>query len=131
MSAENAPFFATIARSLGGAGALRLVIQPVMAIVLGIRLGLADAREHRGPFVVRLARERGHVIRRALADIVVPFAIACVIDGILQHYAIGRVRPFAAIVVALLLVWFPFALARGVTNRIATGARARRGAANF
>jgi len=117
-------FFAGIARVLGGKGELRLIIQPLVAIVLGIRLGLADAREHRAPYGVRVLHSRHH-LRFALSDIVVPFCIAIVIDAILQHYTLGYVRPLAAVLVAALLVWLPYSLARGFTNRIASGRTAR------
>jgi hypothetical protein len=114
-------FFETIVRDLGGKGHLRLIIQPTIAIVLGIRLGLADANEGREPFVARLFHTREHRVRNAFSDVIVPMCVAIVVDAILQHYTLDHVRPLAAFVVALLLVWIPFALARAITNRIARG----------
>lgn len=119
MHGEHVGFFEGIARVLGGKGQLRLIIQPAVAIVLGIRLGIADARAGEGPFVLRLFRHREHLVRRALSDVVVPFAVAIGIDLILQYYTLGYVRPLAAVLVGLLLVWLPFSIARGLANRIA------------
>jgi hypothetical protein len=112
-------FWDTIARDLGRPGQLRLVIQPLVAIVLGIRLGFADARAHERPFVIRMLHSPPRAAARiAISDVVVPFCIGIVIDAILQYYTLRHVRPLAAVLVAALIVWLPFATARGVTNRI-------------
>jgi len=112
-------FFHGIARELGGKGQLRLIIQPLVAMVLGARLGIADAREQQPPFGLRVWRgpER---LRYALSDVVVPFCLAVVVDAVLQHYTLGYIRPVAAVLVALLIVWLPYAIARGLANRIAS-----------
>lgn len=120
-TAQHIGFFEGIVRVLGGKGHLRLIIQPAVAIVLGIRLGIADAHDHEPPFGVRLFHTREKLLRRALSDVIVPFCIAIVIDGILQYYTLGYVRPLAAVLVALLVVWLPFSIARGLANRIASG----------
>ncbi|HTR55480.1 MAG TPA: hypothetical protein VMJ10_32600 [Kofleriaceae bacterium] len=112
-------FFAGIAHVLGGKGELRLIIQPLVAIALGVRLGIADARERRAPFGVRVVHSDHHV-RFALSDIIVPFCIALVVDAVLQHYTLGYVRPLAAVLVAALIVWLPYSIARGLANRMAT-----------
>jgi hypothetical protein len=112
-------FFQGIADVLGGQGELRLIVQPALAILLGIRLGIGDAREGRDPFVMRVFTKRGGNVRLAMHDVIVPFCIAIVVDAILQHAALGRVRPLAALIVGILLVWLPFATARALSNRIA------------
>ncbi len=111
-------FFSDIARVLGGKGQLRLIIQPALAIILGIRLGIADAHEHAEPFLIRLFRSRKRLVRRALSDVFIPFSIALGIDMILQYFTLGRIRPLASVLVATMLVWIPFSAARGWTNRI-------------
>jgi hypothetical protein len=121
-----AGFFQDIASSLGGKGELRLIVQPTMAILFGIRLGISDAREGRTPFVLRVFTAGGGNVRLALRDIIVPFCIAIAVDAILQHATLGYVRPVAALVVGILLVWLPFAAARAFTNRIARAIRRRR-----
>ena len=44
--------------------------------------------------------------------------LAFVLDVVLQKLTLGRVRPLVAIIVAAILVWIPFLLVRGITNRI-------------
>jgi len=42
-------FWQTIMDTARGRGELRFVLQPLVSIVLGIRLGIADAKAHHGP----------------------------------------------------------------------------------
>ena len=44
--------------------------------------------------------------------------LAFVLDMILQKLTLDRMRPLVAIIVAAILVWIPFSLVRGITNRI-------------
>ena len=111
-------FFSDLAHNLSGAGRLRLIIQPAVAIALGIRLGIADAHEGREPFGMRVFHARHGRFRLAVSDVIIPFLIAMVIDGALQYYKLGHVRPVAAVLVAILIVWLPFAIARGLANRL-------------
>jgi hypothetical protein len=114
-------FWDGIYRVLGGAGQLRLIIQPLVAIFLGARLGVADARTGKEPFLLRLVltkRRHEKIAKLALFDAIVPFCIAIVFDTILQYYTLHTVRPVAALVVGTFLVWLPFAISRALTNRI-------------
>ena len=126
METSHPGFWEGIAQNLAGAGHLRLIVQPVIAIILGVRLGIADAHEGKAPFGLRLLhthRGRGEVAKQALSDVIVPFCVAIVVDSILQHYTLGYIRPIAALIVGVLLVFLPFALARGFTNRIVRRSR--------
>jgi hypothetical protein len=115
-------FFRDVGSSItSDRGQLRFVIQPLMATVLGARLGISDAREGRAPFLLRLgkaSKQRGQMMRQSLWDVVIPFCLAIVIDSLIQHYTIGYVRPVAAVLVALLIVWLPYSISRALTNRI-------------
>lgn len=114
-------FFDDLIRHLtSGKGQLRFVFQPLMAIVLGARLGIADAREGKRPFLWRLVKTSGRreLLKKSLWDIVIPCCLAIVIDSIIQHYTLGYVRPVAAMLVALLIVWLPYSISRALTNRI-------------
>lgn len=122
-------FWDGIARNLTGHGLLggkfqiRLILQPLVAMLLGIRLGLRDAKQGKPPFfasVVTTRHDRWAILRQGLRDAIVPLCVAFVLDGVLQYLILGRVRPAAAVVVGLLLVFFPFVLLRGLTNRIWT-----------
>lgn len=122
-------FFETITRDLSGAGRFRLILQPVMAIALGIRLGRADARQGQAPFVMRLLTERERrlrLFRDSLRDAVIPLAAALILDAIFQLITLRFVRPLAAVLVGAVLVWLPFVLSRAATNRIVTRPRTPR-----
>src|SRR5262245_19948419 len=93
-------FWETIVRDLSGKGEFRLILQPVMASILGVRLGVADAKEGKPPFLLRLLRHwqgRWTLFKQSLWDAAIPLAIALAVDGVLQYLTLGRVRPLAAI----------------------------------
>jgi hypothetical protein len=125
----EAGFFETVARDLSGRGQVRLILQPLAALILGIRLGVADANAGKAPSLNRLImhrHQRWTIFTESLSDAVLPLVVALVMDGILQHIAFGRIRPLAALVVGVLLVWLPFVFTRAVTNRIWRRIRDRR-----
>jgi hypothetical protein len=122
-------FFETIARDLSGKGQFRLILQPLAALILGIRFGIADANAGKAPFLNRLImhrHQRWTIFKESLSDAVFPLVVALVMDGVLQHITFGRIRPLAALVVGALLVWLPFVATRAITNRIWKRIRDRR-----
>ena len=115
-------FWEGIARDLTGRGMfggrfqLRLIVQPLIAMILGIRLGLHDAKQGKPAFFASVVTGGRHglgLLRQGLRDAIVPLCVAFVLDGVLQYLILGHVRPAAAVVVGLLLVFFPFVLAAG------------------
>jgi hypothetical protein len=121
MTEHAVGFWEGIVDVASGRGQLRLILQPLIATILGVRLGIADAREHRDPFLLRLfstSKHRALLAKEAAMDVVIPFSIAIVLDGILQYLAYGYVRPLAAVIMGILLIWVPFAVSRALTNRI-------------
>jgi hypothetical protein len=80
-------------------GHFRLILQPAVAIILGVRLGLTEERP----------------AKPSIRDELVPIGVALLIDAILQVLTVGRVRPMAALLVGVTVVWLPFAIARAVT----------------
>jgi hypothetical protein len=122
-------FFEAIGRDLTGRGMfggkfqIRLILQPLLAFLLGIRFGLRDAKAGKSAFFMSLVdaqHDRWPILRQGLRDAIVPLCIAFVIDGILQRMINGHVRPLAAVVVGALLVFLPFIIGRGLANRIWT-----------
>ena len=86
-----------------------------------MRLGIGDANAGMPPFLHRLAthrHQRWTIFKESLADAVFPLVVALVMDGILQHITLGRIRPLAALLVGTLLVWLPFVCTRALTRRI-------------
>lgn len=121
MTTQDVGFWEGIVDVASGRGQFRLIMQPLIAIILGVRLGIADAKEGKDPFLMRLfktSKNRAKLARETASDLIVPFTMAIVIDGILQYYALGYVRPAAALVVGALLIWLPFSISRALTNRI-------------
>jgi len=121
-------FWEGIWHELTTAGRFRLIIQPALAIALGIRIGLADARAGQPPFLARLIRgshDRWRLMQESIVHAAKPLTLALVMDCIFQYLTLGRVRILAALVVGILLVWFPFSATRGLTNRVWTQHRRR------
>jgi hypothetical protein len=107
----------------GGSFQLRLIAQPLAAMLLGLRFGIRDAKQGRAPILKAVAEtkgERASLLARAARDAIVPLGLALVLDSILQHMINGRIRPLAAVIVGGLLVFLPFLIVRALTNRIWT-----------
>ncbi len=121
MSIHAVGFWEGILEVAEGRGQLRLVLQPLIAAFVGLRLGITDVKLGKDPFLRRLALEtknRRALLKEAARTLVIPFALAIVIDGVLQYLMLGRVRPLAALVMGILLIWIPFSIARSLANRI-------------
>jgi hypothetical protein len=120
MSTIDSGFLQDIINVASGRGQLRLILQPTIAMLVGIRLGITDAKLGHDPFLKRLtlSSNRAALAKEAARSVVVPFCIAIVLDGILQYLTLGYVRPLAALVVGAVLIWIPFSIARSFTNRI-------------
>jgi hypothetical protein len=86
---------------------------PAIALVLGVRQGLYDARAGSPPFAVR---------GRLLSAVVVPLLAAVTLVSVFRYLTMHRVRPISALIVGGLMVWFPFVLVRALTNHIVTRA---------
>jgi hypothetical protein len=115
-------FFEDLPRRLTGPGRLRFVFPPLVAMLLGARAGHDDARAGRPPYVLSLVAHPQHrrqmlaETARALANIVL-FGI--LLDAVSQWLILGVAHPGAALVVGPVLIGFPYALARAISNRVA------------
>jgi hypothetical protein len=113
---------------LHGPGRLRLIFQPTVAILLGARDGVKDAREGKLPFLWGLVFhpvDRPGLLRSALASVRNLVAVAILLDVASQFLIFRRANPFAALILGPVLIGFPYASSRALTNRIA-GLRPRR-----
>jgi hypothetical protein len=73
--------------------ALRLVLQPTMAAILGIRAGIGDARNGRPPYgwhIVTGPDHRRRLLFDGWRDIVKLFVVAVVLDLIYERYLADR-----------------------------------------
>jgi hypothetical protein len=122
-----AQFLEDLVSRLTGPMHFRLILQPLVAIALGIRDGLKDARAGRPPFVTDLLvrpEGRKRQLKRALQAISKPLIIAIILDAVAQYLMFGAIYAGAAVFVGVVIMAIPYSLARGLTNRIVSG-RAR------
>jgi hypothetical protein len=107
---------------LHGPGRLRFIFQPMVAIVLGARDGIRDARAGNVPFLWGLvfhAADRPGLLRNALVSVRDLVAVAILLDVVSQLLIFRRVNPFAALILGPVLIGLPYASSRALTNRIA------------
>lgn len=113
----------------------RLIIQPVVAVLLGLRDGRRDAKAGTPPFVFDLLlqpKDRSRAVKSAMKTMLKPLIVGVLLDCIAQYLmvrqgALERIYPVPALIVALGLMGVPYALARGLANRVATRRRSRAG----
>jgi hypothetical protein len=102
---------------------LRLFLQPLMATILAIRGGWADAWEGQPIFFWTIMREpkRTAAMFRNLWHIAGKvFLVAVVLDVIYQIIVLHWVYPIETLIVATVLALIPCMIVRGVGNRIVT-----------
>lgn len=102
---------------------VRFIVQPVMAIILGIRDGVRDAREGRTPLIWDLCTQRegrARKLKEVLTRLMVPLIVAIVLDAVVQYMLFQRVRVLGAIFVGTVIMGLPYSIARGIANRIAS-----------
>lgn len=101
----------------------RFILQPLVAVVLAIRVGLRDAREGRPPYffwaIFTDKARRPELLQLAWKDVGKVFCVALVLDLIYELIIWRRVYPTQAILVAMVLAIVPYLLVRGPATRIA------------
>jgi hypothetical protein len=107
---------------LHGPGRLRFIFQPTVAIILGGRDGVKDARLRLPPFLSALifpGQRRSELLRGALASVRDLVAVVILLDVVSQLLILRTVHPVAAVILGPLLIGMPYAFARAVANRFA------------
>ena len=115
-------FFGDIFARLHGPGRFRFILQPTVAILLGIRDGRKDAREGAGPFLWGLIFHkelRQQLLKEMLTSVRNLVSIAILLDLISQYMIFRIVRPGAALILGPVLIAAPYSCARALSNRIA------------
>lgn len=105
----------------------RFVVQPLVAILLGARAGLRDARTGETPFlacILRCPERRRERIKDALRDVSSVLVVAAVLDGVYQVTVHGGIYLLELVLTVAVLALVPYVLVRGPTSRLA---RKRRG----
>jgi hypothetical protein len=124
-------FLVDLPKRLFGPGRFRFLLQPAMAVALGVAAGRADARAGRAPYLYALllgSENRRNLARSALRDVVILLLVGILLDSVCQWLILGASYPGAALVVGPVLIAVPYAAARALANRISTvweGRRAR------
>jgi hypothetical protein len=105
-----------------GPGRLRFILQPTIAILLGVRGGLADARAGHPPYLFGLlfaGGRRRELLRSGMVAIRNLLAAGIILDLVFQLVLYRSVHPGAALVVGPILICAPYALSRALANRVA------------
>lgn len=103
----------------------RLLLQPVVAILLAFKAGIADAKAGRTPYFWSLFSEPGQRrkrLREGWKSVSKVFLLAFVLDIVYQFLELPRLYPFHALIIAVTLAIVPYLLLRGLVTRISTAA---------
>lgn len=120
----SSQFLEELPRRFSGPGRFRFILQPVLAILLGARGGLADARAGTPPFFFSLlfhATRRRELLRNGAEAIGTLLAMGILLDVVFQLILYRAVHPGAAVVIGPILISVPYALSRALTTRLARG----------
>jgi hypothetical protein len=107
---------------IDGPMAIRLAIQPVMAMAFALRDGVRDAKQQRAPYGLSLYLEpeqRGHRLRDGWRSIRTVFCVALVIDVVYQLLQLEWVYIGEALIVAQIVALVPYVIVRDMANRVA------------
>jgi hypothetical protein len=110
-----------LARPNGSFG-LRFYVQPTMASLLALRVGIQDARDGRRGYLWAILtgpERRLQLLHEGWRGAMTPFLLAIALDCIYQLMTIGFVYPLELLFTATVLALVPYALLRGPFNRLA------------
>lgn len=116
-------FLEDIPKRLTGPGRFRFLLQPLIASILGIRSGLADARAGRPPYLWGLLFHRnlrGHFVRSMFEAVGNLLLMGVLMDSIFQWVILGVSYPGPALVVGPVLIVEPYVVARALANRFSS-----------
>jgi hypothetical protein len=114
-------FLEELPRRFTGPGRFRFILQPVLAILLGMRGGLADAKAGNPPYLFGLLFDSGRrreLLRSGVAAISTLLAVGIILDVVFQLVIYRAVHPGAALLVGPILICVPYALSRALTTRL-------------
>jgi hypothetical protein len=118
----SSQFLEELPQRFTGPGRMRFILQPILAILLGLRGGLADARAGSPPYLFGLlfhAGRRRDLMQSGVAAISTLLAMGIIFDVVFQFVLYRSVHPGAALVVGPILICVPYSVSRALTNRLA------------
>jgi len=101
---------------------LRLVLQPLVAVVLAVIAGRRDVREGRAPYFFDIVTDPAHRRQRVIdgwKGIGKVFLVALALDVAYQLLVLEFVYPGEAVLVAIALAIVPYLLVRSLVARFA------------
>ena len=105
-----------------GPGHLRILIQPTIAVLFGIRDGRMDSHAGQRPFGVVFRATRGAArwahVKHNLRRILVPLCLAIILSMVFQYVVRRSVHLLPAFLFAAIFVALPYLAAREISNRI-------------
>ncbi|HEX8799784.1 MAG TPA: hypothetical protein VF772_14295 [Terriglobales bacterium] len=113
-------FLIDLPKRLNGPGRFRFVLQPAVAIFLGIRAGIADGHAGRLPYIFSLlsdGKRRWELLKEGFAQVATLVAMAILLDAISQWLILRAIYPGPALVVGPVLIAFPYSASRALANR--------------
>ena len=113
-------FLEDLPKRLTGPGRFRFVLQPLVATLLGIRSGIADARAGRPPYLLGLLTDGEHrreLMRDGLSTVANLLLMGILLDSVFQWMILGQSYPGPALVVGPVLITAPYGIARALSNR--------------
>jgi hypothetical protein len=120
----SSQFLEELPQRFSGSGRFRFILQPLFAILLGVRGGMADAKAGNPPYLFGLlftAGKRKELLRSAGEAIGILLAMGIILDVVSQLVLYQEVHPGAALLVGPILICTPYALSRALTTRLVRG----------
>jgi hypothetical protein len=112
--------FEYLSQMITGAGGMRFLLQPLIAIVIGVLMGRHDSHDGRGAFWqgVRSRKQGERPLLQGLKRVAVPFCLAIVLSLVFQFINMKEMHLLHAVMAAVCLVALPYVVARDVSARI-------------
>ncbi|MGE5202359.1 MAG: hypothetical protein ACM3O6_09875 [Acidobacteriota bacterium] len=129
----SSQFLEELPQRFTGPGRFRFIMQPTVAVLLGLRGGLADAKVGNPPFIFGLifdSERRRELFRSGVMTIRSLLALGIILDVVFQWVLYGEVHPGAALLIGPILITVPYAISRALTARLARWVASGHGKAN-
>jgi hypothetical protein len=113
-------FFEDMFARLSGPGRLRFIVQPTVAVLLGVRDGMREVRAGGLPFLRGFSfqkKGRQESLRSTFESIRELVSMAILLDLISQFLIFHRVHPAAALLLGPVLIAAPYTMSRILAGR--------------
>ena len=118
---QDLPMGQRISERITGPFHFRLIMQPLVAVIVGIKDGSKDAKGGNPPYIFEIftnSKGRLTILRNGFNSIFTPLLVGIVLDAIFQLIIFNKLRIIGAFLVGIILIGLPYSFSRGITNRI-------------